>query len=228
MTSNRMRVFVSAAISTAVAFAALPAHAEAEFGLMSNPNLSQGNGTATAKPQVEAVSSGSKERHARRKGARGEAHFASLDKNVSLPVPSATDATPEAGRAAAPAPAPSSLRPAIVRHAAAHGVPAALADAVIKVESRYNPRASNAGNYGLMQIRLQTARGLGYTGGAAGLLNPETNMRFGMKYLAQAYRMSGGDICRTVMRYQSGHYATTMSGANRAYCGKVRAYMRDA
>lgn len=226
MTSTRMRVFVSAAISTAVAFAALPAHAEAEFGLMSNPTLSQGNGTATVKPQVEAVSSSPKERHARRRGVGGgQAHFASLDKNVPLPQPAEADAVPEAKGAAA---APASIRPAIVRHAAAHGIPAALADAVIKVESRYNPRAYNSGNYGLMQIRLQTARGLGYTGGGAGLLNAETNMRFGMKYLAQAYRMSGGDVCRTVMRYQSGHYASSMSGANRAYCGKVRAYMRDA
>ncbi len=114
------------------------------------------------------------------------------------------------------------LKALVARHAAANGVPFALADAVVRIESRYNPRASNAGNYGLMQIRHQTARGLGYTGGASGLLDADTNARFAMKYLAQAYRLAGGDTCKTVMKYQSGHMTERMSGANRTYCAKVR------
>ena len=114
------------------------------------------------------------------------------------------------------------IKAIVARHAAANGVPFSLADAVVRVESRYNPRASNAGNYGLMQIRHQTARGMGYSGSASGLLDAETNARYGMKYLAQAYRLAGGDTCRTVMMYQSGHMATRMSGANRTYCAKVR------
>ncbi|MGL4495320.1 MAG: lytic transglycosylase domain-containing protein [Beijerinckiaceae bacterium] len=119
----------------------------------------------------------------------------------------------------------SGVRALIARKAAEHGVPAALADAVARVESRYNPRASNAGNFGLMQIRHQTARGEGYTGSAQGLLHAETNAHFGIKHLARAYRMAGGDVCGTVMRYQSGLAATRMNGANRTYCGKVRAIM---
>lgn len=114
------------------------------------------------------------------------------------------------------------LRALVARHAAANGVPFSLADAVVRIESRYNPRAANAGNFGLMQIRHQTARGVGYTGGAAGLLDADTNARYAMKYLGQAYKLAGGDTCRTVMKYQSGHMATRMSGANRTYCGKVR------
>ncbi|AZO76376.1 MULTISPECIES: lytic transglycosylase domain-containing protein [unclassified Bosea (in: a-proteobacteria)] len=114
------------------------------------------------------------------------------------------------------------LRALVARHAAANGVPFSLADAVVRIESRYNPRAANAGNFGLMQIRHQTARGVGYSGGAAGLLDADTNARYAMKYLGQAYKLAGGDTCRTVMKYQSGHMATRMSGANRAYCGKVR------
>jgi soluble lytic murein transglycosylase-like protein len=116
----------------------------------------------------------------------------------------------------------------IARHAAAAGVPYKLADAVVRIESRYNPSVSHGGAVGLMQIKPQTARGLGYSGGAGGLMNPETNLRYGMLYLAQAYRMAGGDTCGTVMRYQSGHYATRFSGANRAYCGKARAIMASA
>jgi soluble lytic murein transglycosylase-like protein len=73
-----------------------------------------------------------------------------------------------------------------------------------------------------MQIRHQTARGMGYSGGAGGLLDAETNARYAMKYLAQAYKLAGGDTCRTIMKYQSGHMAVRMSGANRTYCAKVR------
>lgn len=127
------------------------------------------------------------------------------------------------GRTPLAAPAGSDgLRALVARHAAANGVPFALADAVVRIESRYNPRAAHAGNFGLMQIRHQTARGVGYSGGAAGLLDAETNARYAMKYLGQAYRLAGGDTCRTVMKYQSGHLATRMSGANRTYCAKVR------
>jgi len=120
------------------------------------------------------------------------------------------------------------LRALVARHAAANGVPFALADAVVRVESRYNPRAAHAGNFGLMQIRHQTARGVGYSGGAAGLLDAETNARYGMKYLGQAYKLAGGDTCRTIMKYQSGHLASRMSGANRVYCAKVRSISATA
>jgi soluble lytic murein transglycosylase-like protein len=119
----------------------------------------------------------------------------------------------------------SGLRSIVQHHANANNVPFALANAVVMLESRYNARASNRGNFGLMQIRLGTARSLGYTGNATGLLNPETNARFGMKYLAQAYRLAGGDTCRTIMKYQSGHGATRMSAANRSYCAKARTLM---
>lgn len=144
------------------------------------------------------------------------------------PVAAAPPAKAETTAAAPPvAAAPvgaEGLRALVARHAAANGVPFALADAIIRIESRYNPRAAHAGNYGLMQIRHQTARGMGYGGSPAGLLEAETNARFGMKYLALAYRLAGGDTCRTIMKYQSGHMAERMSGANRTYCAKVRTF----
>lgn len=129
---------------------------------------------------------------------------------------------PRASRALAAPAGAEGIKAIVARHAAANGVPFSLADAVVRVESRYNPRAAHAGNLGLMQIRHQTARGMGYSGSAAGLLDAETNARYAMKYLAQAYRLAGGDTCRTIMKYQSGHMATRMSGANRTYCAKVR------
>ncbi|HRK25126.1 MAG TPA: lytic transglycosylase domain-containing protein [Beijerinckiaceae bacterium] len=120
---------------------------------------------------------------------------------------------------------PESIRPLIARHAAANNVPFALADAVVRIESRYNPAARNRANLGLTQISHQTARGIGYRGAAAGLLSAETNLVWGMKYLGMAYHMANGNICGTVMRYQSGLMATRMSGANRIYCGKVQAIL---
>jgi soluble lytic murein transglycosylase-like protein len=141
---------------------------------------------------------------------------------ASNPVTRSAKVSSRAARALAAPAGSEGLKSVVARHAAANGVPFALADAVVRIESRYNPRASNAGNYGLMQIRHQTARGMGYNGSASGLLDAETNARFGMKYLAHAYRLAGGDTCRTVMKYQSGHRAERMNGANRSYCAKVR------
>ncbi|MBV1704805.1 MAG: transglycosylase SLT domain-containing protein [Hyphomicrobiales bacterium] len=109
--------------------------------------------------------------------------------------------------------------------ASANGVPPKLAVAIVRIESGYNPRAANGGALGLMQIKPRTAAGVGFHGGAGALLDADVNLRFGMRYLAQAYRAAHGDTCGTVMRYQSGLYATYFSGANRAYCAKARSIM---
>lgn len=119
----------------------------------------------------------------------------------------------------------SPLQNLVAKHAVANGIPFSLAHAVIMIESKYSARVAHAGNYGLMQIRAETARGMGFSGSAVGLLDPETNLRFGMKYLALAYRMAKGDTCGTVMRYQSGVGTTRMSASNRAYCARARSYM---
>jgi hypothetical protein len=100
-------------------------------------------------------------------------------------------------------------------HAAANGVPVSLVHRVIMRESRYNARAVSKGNYGIMQIRLGTARGLGYTGSAAGLLDPNTNMTYAVKYLAGAYKVAGGNESRAVSLYASGYYyAAKRQGMN--------------
>ena len=75
----------------------------------------------------------------------------------------------------------------IAKHAAANGVPENLVRRIIRIESRGNAGAVHAGNYGLMQIRLATARGVGYSG-AQGLLDPDTNLTYAVKYLAGAYQ----------------------------------------
>ena len=76
---------------------------------------------------------------------------------------------------ASAAPAESSAYAGMVSaQASANGVPELLVHRVIMRESRYNAHAVSGGNYGIMQIRLGTARAMGYSGSAAGLLDPET------------------------------------------------------
>jgi soluble lytic murein transglycosylase-like protein len=91
-------------------------------------------------------------------------------------------------------------------HASTEGVPQSLIDRVIKRESGGNPRAVSHGNYGLMQIRLGTARAMGYSGSAAGLLDPTTNMTYAVRYLAGAYRAAGGNENLAVALYARGYY----------------------
>lgn len=98
------------------------------------------------------------------------------------------------------------LDPLITRHAAANGLPESLVRRVIWRESRYNPRVVSKGNYGLMQIRLGTARAMGYRGDAEGLLDAHTNMTYAVRYLAGAYRAAGGNHDRAVALYARGYY----------------------
>jgi soluble lytic murein transglycosylase-like protein len=90
--------------------------------------------------------------------------------------------------------------------ASADGVPVSLVERVIKRESGGNPRAVSRGNYGLMQIRLGTARAMGFSGSAAELLDPQVNMTYAVRYLAGAYRAAGGNENRAVALYASGYY----------------------
>jgi soluble lytic murein transglycosylase-like protein len=96
----------------------------------------------------------------------------------------------------------------VAKHAAANAVPEALVHGVIGRESRYRPGlVGRGGTIGLMQIKLATARSLGYTGDAAGLRDPNTNLTYAVKYLAGAYRAANGDHNRAVSYYASGYYA---------------------
>jgi soluble lytic murein transglycosylase-like protein len=95
----------------------------------------------------------------------------------------------------------------VAKHAQANGVPVALVHRVIMRESRYNAGlVGHGGTIGLMQIKLATARGLGYTGPAEGLRDPDTNLAYAVKYLAGAYHAAGGNHDRAVRYYAAGYY----------------------
>ena len=99
----------------------------------------------------------------------------------------------------------------IARHAAANNLPENLIRRVIKRESGGNARAVSKGNFGLMQIRLGTARAMGYRGSAAGLLDADTNMTYAVKYLAGAYHAADGNANRAVHYYAAGYYYAAKS-----------------
>lgn len=111
------------------------------------------------------------------------------------------------------------------KYAQTHGIPSALVHAVIAVESGWRRDARNGSSIGLMQITPSTARSLGYRGSTKDLFDPETNIKFGVQYLAIAYERAGGDLCGTVGRYQSGIDAQKINAANRAYCLRAKNFM---
>lgn len=108
--------------------------------------------------------------------------------------------------AAARAQVDEEIQLAIADYAAMYNVPEALVHRVVKRESKYNPNAYHRGNWGLMQIKYATARAMGYRGTAKGLLDYNNNLRFGVKYLAGAYIVAGGNADRAVRYYASGYY----------------------
>lgn len=95
---------------------------------------------------------------------------------------------------------------AIAEYSALYGLPESLVHRVVKRESKYNPRAHNRGYWGLMQINYATARTMGYRGAAKGLLDVDANLKYGVKYLAGAYLVAGGNEKKALRYYRSGYY----------------------
>ncbi|WP_208435917.1 lytic transglycosylase domain-containing protein [Bartonella phoceensis] len=114
----------------------------------------------------------------------------------------------------------------IQKFANEYNVPVNLAHAVVRVESNYKARTKGAaGEIGLMQIKPSTARGLGFNGTVQDLYDPATNLKYGMRYLARAYKLSGGNTCGTILKYNAGHAAKKMNSISAKYCLRVKTYL---
>ena len=101
----------------------------------------------------------------------------------------------------------------LVSEAAARaGIPDCVAHGLVRTESNYKPRmVGRAGEIGLTQIKLATARGVGFRGSRSLLFDPRTNLTFGFRYAHQALRRG------SIGLYQSG-----MGGRpSRAYVVRV-------
>ena len=108
---------------------------------------------------------------------------------------------------ASPAPRSSSqVNGLIEKYAHVYGVPASLVRRVVQRESGGNPAARNGPYLGLMQIRHDAARSMGYSGSANGLLNPDTNLKYAVKYLRGAYLVAGRNADAAIRHYSRGYY----------------------
>jgi soluble lytic murein transglycosylase-like protein len=98
------------------------------------------------------------------------------------------------------------LRRLIEAAARENDVPVALVQRVIIRESTHRPGARNGPYYGLMQILPQTARTMGFRGQPSDLLDAETNLRYGVRYLRGAWLLADGSHDTAVMWYARGYY----------------------
>lgn len=90
----------------------------------------------------------------------------------------------------------------------ADAAPGWLVAAIIHVESGGNPNARGRhGEIGLGQLKLATARSVGYRGGRAGLFNPSVNRRYTEAYLNLAIRRAHGNLCHAASLYNAGVFA---------------------
>jgi soluble lytic murein transglycosylase-like protein len=100
----------------------------------------------------------------------------------------------------------SDLNQLISKYATMYEVPEPLVHHVVRRESNYNPTAVHRGNWGLMQIRYNTARGMGYDGSPSGLLDAETNLKYAVKYLRGAWIVAERDAKKADWLYRTGYY----------------------
>lgn len=93
--------------------------------------------------------------------------------------------------------------------ALANDVPQALLHALIKAESGYNPKARSAkGAGGLMQLMPDTARELG----VKDVLDPQSNLQGGARYLKRMLTLFDNDITLAVAAYNAGPDAVLSRG----------------
>ena len=151
----------------------------------------------------------------------------SMATQEQVPVTASPVEMPAAdGGELANSPGRSSYIETIKREANAHGLPFGIADAVVRIESGYNPSAvGDVGEIGLMQVRPTTAAMMGFKGTELDLAEPATNIRYGVAYLAKAWRLAAGDLCLTLTKYRAGHREETMSPRSIEYCRRARLHL---
>jgi soluble lytic murein transglycosylase-like protein len=86
-----------------------------------------------------------------------------------------------------------------------YGVPTWFALRIAKIESNYNPAVrGRAGEYGIYQIKCDTARGLGFSGNCSALSDARTNIHWGLTHLAEALKSSAGNLRLAASKHNAG------------------------
>ncbi|ACS57131.1 Lytic transglycosylase catalytic [Rhizobium leguminosarum bv. trifolii WSM1325] len=95
----------------------------------------------------------------------------------------------------------------IQKYSKIYEIPETLLHRVVHRESRYNAKAYNKrGYFGLMQIKYNTAKSMGYDGAPGGLFDAETNIKYAAKYLRGAWLVSDSREDDAVRLYARGYY----------------------
>lgn len=90
------------------------------------------------------------------------------------------------------------------------GLPPKLLESVCYVESHYDIEAihhddGGSSSLGVCQIKLSTARWLGFNGKARDLMKPENNVLYAAKYLKHNLNKYKGNIAKAVISYNRGN-----------------------
>jgi soluble lytic murein transglycosylase-like protein len=95
--------------------------------------------------------------------------------------------------------------------APSHGVPTWFALRIAHVESNYKPHLRGAaGEYGVFQLKCSTAKGIGFSGNCAELLDARTNVKWGLKHLSLAIGKSRGNLKLAASKHNGGLYRRSL------------------
>lgn len=107
-------------------------------------------------------------------------------------------------------------------------LPPGILSAVCWVESSHRINVvhkddGKGSSLGTCQIKLPTARMLGFKGTEKELMIPKTNVYYGGRYLVRQLNRYEGDIVKAVAAYNSGTYRQTSNGQakNQVYVSRV-------
>lgn len=92
-------------------------------------------------------------------------------------------------------------------------LPSGLLESICYIESRHNTtviahRDGGSDSYGICQIKLATARHLGFKGAQKQLMEPEVNIHYAGKLLVHLIARYKGDIVKAVVAYNMGSAKT--------------------
>lgn len=113
----------------------------------------------------------------------------------------------------------------IIKAAAAlYGIPGDIMVGLCSVESSLNPDAyvkhdGGSPSYGLCQIKLETARGLGFKGTKDDLMDPKINAHFAVRYVSEQLLRYDNNLTKAIAAYNQGHWVK--SRPNKGYTTKV-------
>ncbi len=91
------------------------------------------------------------------------------------------------------------------------GVPTWFALRIAHVESNYKPHMRGAaGEYGVYQLKCATAKDIGFSGNCSALLDPRTNVQWGLRHLALAIGKSNGNLKLAASKHNGGLYRRSL------------------